>query len=114
MHLVQVAKKPTQRGKIRQLEHQLFWSSPEPLALTREPWHHIAAEGRRSSAGPASRPIHPPQAACRVTPAFAPSPGLLRSGWSDPSFVQYFCIKTKLTEINLVALISAVEMKKKK
>lgn len=45
MHLVQVAKSSTQRGKIRQLEHQLFWSSPEPLMLPREPWHRI--EGRR-------------------------------------------------------------------
>lgn len=63
MHLVQVAKKPTQRGKVRQLEHQLFWSSPEPLTLTREPWHCIPAEGRQSSAGPTSRAIHPLQAA---------------------------------------------------
>lgn len=61
MHLVRVAKKLTQRGKRRQLEYQLFWSSPEPLTLTREPWHRIAAGGRRSSAGPTSRPIHPPR-----------------------------------------------------
>lgn len=76
--------------------------------LTREPWHRIVAEGRRSSVGPTSRPIHPPQAARRGTPAFAP--GLLCGQWSDPSSVQYFCIKTKQTKINLVAVISAVEM----
>lgn len=36
MHLVQVAKKPTEKGKVRQLEQQLLRSSPEPLMLTRE------------------------------------------------------------------------------
>ena len=61
MHLVQVAKKPTQRGKVRQ--HRLFWSSPEPLPLTSEPWHHMAAEGRRSTQVPLLGPSIP-QAAC--------------------------------------------------
>lgn len=92
MHLVWVAKKPTQRGEIRQLEHQLFRSSPEPLTLTREPWHHIAAEGRQSSPGPTSRPIHPPrQPAERHRPS-PPAPAFSVVGGQTPALCSIFAL----------------------
>lgn len=54
MHLVRVATKANLKRKDKTTEHQLCWSSPEPLTLTREPWH-------QSSTGPTSKCIHPPR-----------------------------------------------------
>lgn len=112
MHLVQVAKKPTEKGKVRQLEQQLLRSSPEPLMLTREP-SRCSRGHRGSSRGPSFGPIHPPSCSLLRDTSLTSQPQPAPWWAVGPSSVQYFCVKLKQNK-KLVTVICAVGIKKKK